>query len=253
MTKSKQNETTDSSYGGSRPRQSAALRGSPGRYAFRGIVNVSAKILSGSSFRSLLTTDSCYGGIRLRQYTRRTSVGILLPTLDSHEKRSLYRNDQYTGSHGRRNKIAGESQYCRCGAGHNAQFADYWSAGRFSAPRGETLLLFPPRHSKTFMANKRVRGTAGIGSGCESHSARTRHNTTCFKQGYKTSARRLPLESLARGCSGSRFFCVPGHAVQGRNSRAPSPARPSFDPDHVLHFVISLHFRQVDSPSTTGK
>jgi hypothetical protein len=31
--------------------------------------------------------------------------------------------------------------------------------------------------------------------------------------------KRLPLESLARGCSGSRFFCVPGHAVQGRRSR----------------------------------
>jgi len=95
-------------------------------------------------------------------------------------------------------------------------------------------------------------GQRGIGSGCEAHSARTRHNTTCIKQGYKTSARRLPLESLARGCSGSRFFCVPGHAVQGRSSRAPSPARPSFDPDHALHFLLSPHFLQVDSPSTTG-
>ena len=121
-------------------------------------------------------------------------------------------------------------------------------AGHISAPRGETLLLFPPRHSKPFMASKRARGTAGdddhpfffIGSGCEAHSARTRHNTTCIKQGYKTSARRLPLESLARGCSGSRFFCVPGHAVRGRSSHAPSPARPSFDTDHVLYFVISI-------------
>jgi hypothetical protein len=88
---------------------------------------------------------------------------------------------------------------------------------------------------------------------CEAHSARTRHNTTCIKQGYKTSARRLPLESLTRGCSGSRFFCVPGHAVQGRSSRAPSPARPRFDPDHALPFVLLPHFRQVDSLSTTGK
>jgi hypothetical protein len=75
----------------------------------------------------------------------------------------------------------------RRGAGHNTQFAVYRAAGRFSAPRGETLLLFP-----------------------------------------KTSARCLPLESLARGCSGSRFFCVPGHAVQGGSSRAPSPARPLY-------------------------
>ena len=62
---------------------------------------------------------------------------------------------------------------------------------------------------------------------------------------YRTSARLLPLESLARGCSGSRFFCVPGHAVRGRSSHAPSPARPSFDPDHALPFVLSPHFRQV--------
>ena len=47
------------------------------------------------------------------------------------------------------------------GAGHNTQFADYRASGRFSAPRGETLHLFPPRHSKTFMASKRARGTAG--------------------------------------------------------------------------------------------
>ncbi len=30
-----------------------------------------------------------------------------------------------------------------------------WAVGRFSAPRGETLLLLPPRHPKTF---KRARG-----------------------------------------------------------------------------------------------
>jgi hypothetical protein len=44
------------------------------------------------------------------------------------------------------------------GAGHNTQFADYRAAGRFSAPRGETLLLFPARHSKTFIASQRARG-----------------------------------------------------------------------------------------------
>ena len=32
-------------------------------------------------------------------------------------------------------------------------------------------------------------GPRGIDSGCEAHSARTRHNTTCIKQGYKTSAK----------------------------------------------------------------
>jgi hypothetical protein len=47
------------------------------------------------------------------------------------------------------------------GADHNTQFPHYRTAGRFSAPRGETLLLFPLQHSKTFMASKRARGTAG--------------------------------------------------------------------------------------------
>jgi hypothetical protein len=69
-------------------------------------------------------------------------------------------------------------------------------------------------------------GPRGIGSGCEAHSARTRHNTNCIKQGHKTSARLLPLESPARGCSGSKCFCAPGFAVQERSSRAPSPASP---------------------------
>jgi hypothetical protein len=51
---------------------------------------------------------------------------------------------------------------------------------------------------------------------------------------------------------GVKVLLRAGHAVQGRSSRAPSPARPSFDPNHALPFVLSRHFRQVDSPSTTG-
>ena len=46
-------------------------------------------------------------------------------------------------------------------------------------------------------------GPRGIGSGCEAHSARTRHNTTCIKQGYKTSAKPnspwSPSQEGARG------------------------------------------------------
>jgi hypothetical protein len=43
------------------------------------------------------------------------------------------------------------------------QFADYMyrAADRFSALRGEALILLPPRHSKIFMASKRARGSAG--------------------------------------------------------------------------------------------
>ena len=33
-------------------------------------------------------------------------------------------------------------------------------------------------------------GPRGIGSGCEAHSARTQHTTTCIKQGYINPARR---------------------------------------------------------------
>ena len=42
-------------------------------------------------------------------------------------------------------------------AGHNTQFADYRAAGRLSAPRGETLPLFPPQPMENFIANARVR------------------------------------------------------------------------------------------------
>jgi hypothetical protein len=108
------------------------------------------------------------------------------------------------------------------------------------------LLLLPPRHSQTFTRARRHGGPRGIGSGCEIHSAREEgHDTNCIK--YRTSARLLPLESLARGCSGSKFFSAPGPAVQGRSSRAPSPARPSLDLDHTLLFALdfSAVFSQV--------
>jgi hypothetical protein len=74
--------------------------------------------------------------------------------------------------------------------------------------------------------------------------------TDCIKQGNKTSARLLPLESLARGCSGSKFFCAPGPAVKGRSSRAPSPARPSFDFDHALPLSRSLSLPPPPNPSS---
>ncbi len=110
------------------------------------------------------------------------------------------------------------------------------AAGRFRAPRGEITLLLPPRHSQTFTRARRHGGTRGIGSECEIHSAREEgHDTDCIK--YRRSARMLPLESPARGCSGSKFLCAPGPAVQGRSSRAPSPARPSLDLDHARCFT----------------
>ena len=122
-----------------------------------------------------------------------------------------------------------------------------WAADRSSAPHGETLRLFPPRHSETFRRARGQEGPRGIGSGCEIHVRG--HDTNCIKQRYKTSARLLPLESHARGCSGSKFFYAPGPAVQGRSSRAPSPARPSLDlqSDHVL--LRALAFVGADKSS----
>ncbi len=62
-------------------------------------------------------------------------------------------------------------------------------------------------------------------------------STVCIRTVQTPSARLLPFypESLARGCSGSTFFYAPGTAVQGRSSRAPSPACPNLD----LHTVIT--------------
>ena len=93
-------------------------------------------------------------------------------------------------------------------------FADYRAAGRFSAPREETLLLFPPRHSKHSWRASGQEGPRGIGSGCEAHSARTRHNTTCIKQGYKTSAGRQ-----ADAC---RFLLIPAYEPESLHSSAAS-------------------------------
>ena len=45
-------------------------------------------------------------------------------------------------------------------------------------------------------------GPRGIGSGCEAHSARTRHNTTSIKQGYKWSA--LPNSPWSPSQEGAR-------------------------------------------------
>jgi hypothetical protein len=124
-------------------------------------------------------------------------------------------------------------------SGHCAQFEGQRAVGRFSAPRGETLLLLTPQHPKTYKRARGREGPRGTGSGCVIHSGREGgHHTGCIK--YKTSARLLPLESLARGCSGSKFSCAPGPAVPGRSSRSSSPARPSLDLDQGL-LLLSRH------------
>jgi hypothetical protein len=71
-------------------------------------------------------------------------------------------------------------------------------------------------------------GPRGIGSGCETYSARTRHNTTCIKQGYKTSARpnspRSPSQEGARGQGSSACRGTPSRGEARALHHLPVPA-----------------------------
>ena len=71
-------------------------------------------------------------------------------------------------------------------------------------------------------------GPRGIGSGCEAHSARTRHNTTCIKQGYKTSARPnspwSPSQEGARGQGSSACRGTPSRGEARALHHQPVPA-----------------------------
>ena len=117
-------------------------------------------------------------------------------------------------------------------AGQNAQFAG-------TGQRADSVHLVEKLCSFYHLDHHRhTRERAGMrdrrGSAVGARYIVRGHDTNCIKQEYRRSARLLPLESLARGCSGSKFFCAPGPAVQGRSSRASSPARPSLDLDHRL-------------------
>jgi hypothetical protein len=88
------------------------------------------------------------------------------------------------------------------GAGHNTQFADYRTAGRFSAPRGETFAPFP---SSTFenihgeQAGKRDRGGSAMGA---RHIVREHATTqTVLNKDIQRAARLLPLELGALKCN----------------------------------------------------
>ena len=71
-------------------------------------------------------------------------------------------------------------------------------------------------------------GPRGIGSGCEAHSARTQHNTTCIKQGYKTSAKPnspwSPSQEGARGQGSSACRGTPSRGEARTLHHQPVPA-----------------------------
>ena len=80
---------------------------------------------------------------------------------------------------------------------------------------------FAPFSSSTFktihgeQAGKRDRGGSAVGA---RHIVRE-HDTTqpvfVLNKDINERKAKQPLESLARGCSGSRFFCVPGTPSRG--------------------------------------
>ena len=119
-------------------------------------------------------------------------------------------------------------------AGQRAQFA---GAGQRAgsvhlAEKLCSFFLLDTQSHTSERAGRRDCGGSAVGAKYIVRGTTTQHKL--YKQRCKTSARLLPLESSARRCSGSRFFCALGPAVQGRSSRASSPARPCLDLDHAL-------------------
>jgi len=55
------------------------------------------------------------------------------------------------------------------------------------------------------------------------------------------------LESPTRGCSGSKYLCVPGPAIQGKSSRAPSPDSPRLTLTKALLFALYRHSRRAEN------
>jgi hypothetical protein len=98
----------------------------------------------------------------------------------------------------------------------------------------ETLLLLQTRHSQTFTSTQAWENAGDLQWVQDTWCEGERHHTKCIQQ--KTNARLLPLESPARGCSGSKYSSAQGPIFQGRSSRAPSPACPIVDLDHALPF-----------------
>ena len=102
-------------------------------------------------------------------------------------------------------------------AAHNAQFGGYRAPGRLSAPRGETLLLFPPQPIERIMAsagNKRSRRVGGwvrdrklgdIGCDLLPHS-RHNHTTIPTPMGPASKTERIAGMSVCSSVQRIRSF-----------------------------------------------
>ncbi len=103
------------------------------------------------------------------------------------------------------------------------------AAGRFSAPRGETLLLLPPRPSQTCTRARGHEGPRGIGSGCEVNSARGDDTTQlyCIQQEYRGAQGVCPWspsQEGARDQSSSARRGLPSKGESRALHHQPAPA-----------------------------
>jgi len=91
-----------------------------------------------------------------KQSLCREAGGVNLSRL-SRQRRRVCRAGEGGDEDGGKGKIAKKR---KASVVHNTQFGGYRAAGRFNAPRGETLLRFLPQSIENFMASARARGTA---------------------------------------------------------------------------------------------
>ena len=100
------------------------------------------------------------------------------------------------------------------------------AAGRFSAPRGEITLLFPPRHSYTSTRARRHGEPRGIGSGCEIHSAREEDTTQTVLniEGAQGCSPWSPPQEGARDQSSSARRGLPSKGEARALHHQPAPA-----------------------------
>ena len=127
------------------------------------------------------------------------------------------------------------------------------AAGRFSAPRGETLLLLPPRPSQTYTRARGHEGPRGIGSGCEIHSARGDDTTQTV---------------LNKNIEGAQGFCPWSPSQEGARDQSSSARRglPSKGEARALHhqpapastltmpcFCSTRHSTGGEKPTTLSK
>jgi hypothetical protein len=113
------------------------------------------------------------------------------------------------------------------------------AAGRFSAPRAETLLLLPPRPSQTYTRARGHEGPRGIGSGCEIHSARVGDTAQTV---------------LNKNIEGAQGFCPWSPSQEGaRAALLASLNPPPASPHPAASCSAALRVVGADAPASTPR